>query len=180
MGTWEAAVGWCADTCARRGWRPASVSSPAVSAAARPALLPGGLCMATRGVWQLKRLVLKFCDISGSSRGAREFMETQLPAFQSANAQLEVEAVLNRGRHPNLHGFYRNGRDRVVDVKNQTAENILEAAARLRNSTGRKVVKLRHRHVTQQPSIQGTWTPHTWRRDSGAAGVPAGPPAHSP
>lgn len=27
--------------------------------------------MAVRGVWQLKKLVLYFCDHSGSSRGAR-------------------------------------------------------------------------------------------------------------
>lgn len=130
--------------------------------------------MATRGVWQLKKLVVKYCDISGSSRGARELMEAKLPAFQRANPQLEVETVLSRGRHPHLQGLYRNGRDRVVGVKNQSADEVLEHATRLRNSTGRKVLKLRHRHVTKQPSIQGTWMAHTWHESPSPSGTPAG------
>jgi len=52
-----------------------------------------------------------------------------------------------------------NKNERVVDVKNQNAEDIMTQVMRLRNSTGRKVVKLKTRHVTFNPSIQGSWTP---------------------
>jgi hypothetical protein len=51
-----------------------------------------------------------------------------------------------------------NKNERVVDVKNQNAEEIMTQVMRLRNSTGRKVVKLKTRHVTFNPSIQGTWS----------------------
>ncbi|RXH92340.1 hypothetical protein DVH24_033236 [Malus domestica] len=38
------------------------------------------------------------------------------------------------------------------------SEEVLQYANRLRNQLGRKVVKLKTRHVTKHPSVQGTWT----------------------
>ncbi|KAK2980197.1 hypothetical protein RJ640_007287 [Escallonia rubra] len=51
-----------------------------------------------------------------------------------------------------------NRNERVVCVKNMTPEDVLECATKLRNSLGRKVLKLKTRHVTKHPSVQGTWT----------------------
>lgn len=51
-----------------------------------------------------------------------------------------------------------NKNERVVSVMNMTPEEVLLCATRLRNSLGRKVVKLKTRHVTKHPSVQGTWT----------------------
>ncbi|KAK1270449.1 hypothetical protein QJS04_geneDACA014187 [Acorus gramineus] len=114
--------------------------------------------MALKGVWQLQKLVVSYCDISGSSRGIRAFMESHLPAFKEGNPQLEVLAELNRGHHPYLKAFYRNNKERVVCVRNQETEEILLQATRLRNALGNKVTKLRTRHFTHKPSVQGTWT----------------------
>ena len=46
----------------------------------------------------------------------------------------------------------------MICVKNMDPEDIHLHATRLRNALGRKVVKLRTRHVTKHPSVQGTWT----------------------
>lgn len=115
--------------------------------------------MALRGVWQLKKLVVTFCDFSGSSRGAREFIDSLLLAFKAKNPQLEVERQLERGCHPTLKGSYVNHRDRVVGIKNQSSEEILLQATRLRSCLGRKVIKLRTRVITHFPSVQGIWRP---------------------
>ncbi|CAG7903008.1 unnamed protein product [Brassica rapa] len=114
--------------------------------------------MALRGVWQLQKLVVSYCNWGGSSRGIRAFMESELPALIEKNPQLEVATELSRGQHPYLKGIYRNRNERVVCVKNMDPEQVLLNATRLRNSLGRKVVKLRTRHVTKHPSVQGTWT----------------------
>lgn len=114
--------------------------------------------MALRGVWQLQKLIVSYCDWGGSSRGIRAFMETHLPSLKESNPRLEVVTELIRGQHPHLKAFYRNKNERVVCVKNMTPEDVLLHATRLRNALGRKVVKLKTRHVTKHPSVQGTWT----------------------
>nr|GLL45831.1 54S ribosomal protein L51, mitochondrial-like [Ipomoea trifida] len=114
--------------------------------------------MALRGVWQLQKLVVSYCDWGGSSRGLRAFIESHLPAFKEVNPHLEVVTELNRGQHPFLKGLYKNKNERAVSVKNLNPEEILLQATRLRNSLGRKVVKMKTRHVTKHPSVQGTWS----------------------
>lgn len=57
--------------------------------------------------------------------------------------------------------FAANGREKVVGIKNEGSHQILVQARRLRNSSGRKVVKLRSRHWRKDSSIQGIWSPAT-------------------
>ncbi|GAB4815870.1 hypothetical protein N2152v2_002916 [Parachlorella kessleri] len=115
--------------------------------------------MSRRGVWQLKKLVLNYCDHSGSSKGAREFLEHVWPQFTKDNPHLAAEAVLRRGRHPFLEASYLTGNVRSVDLRNNTPEEILRQAVLLRSSAGRKAsLQVKQRTVTKQPSIQGQWT----------------------
>mmetsp|Transcript_9898 Transcript_9898/g.16282 ORF Transcript_9898/g.16282 Transcript_9898/m.16282 type:complete len:93 (-) Transcript_9898:225-503(-) len=65
--------------------------------------------MSKRGVWQLKRLTIFYCSRGGSSRGAREYIDTRLVDFAKSNPQLQIIAAIRNGRHPFVHGEY--GRD---------------------------------------------------------------------
>uniref|UniRef100_A0A0D6RAN4 Large ribosomal subunit protein mL43 n=2 Tax=Araucariaceae TaxID=25664 RepID=A0A0D6RAN4_ARACU len=113
--------------------------------------------MALHGVWQLKKLVVRWCDWGGSSRGIRDFIQSQLPTFKQQNPQLEVFTVMKRGKHPHLRGYYRNKEVRFADCRNLDSEDILLQAIRLRNSLGTEVRKLKNRHETKNRSVQGTW-----------------------
>jgi large subunit ribosomal protein L43 len=117
--------------------------------------------MARNGVWQLKKLTVNYCDWGGSSRGARDFLQRILPSFKVHNPQLDIAAQVKRGQHPHLTAEYANRSQRVVDMKNKEPEQILEHSLRLRGSAGRKTShRVRKRHITQQPSVQGEWTSH--------------------
>ena len=65
--------------------------------------------MAVRGIYQLRKLSTSFCDLSGSSKGVRQFLECeQLQKFMSENEQIEFEFILKRGDHPLINGLYIN------------------------------------------------------------------------
>jgi len=113
--------------------------------------------MALNGVWQLQKLVVRYCDWGGSSRGIREFIQSHLPTFSHNNPQVEVVTEMMRGKHPHLRGYYRCKTVRMVDSRNLDPKDILLQAIRLRNALGLKVTKLKTRHMIQRPSVQGTW-----------------------
>lgn len=118
--------------------------------------------MARRGVWQLQKLVLNYCEFSGSSKGVREFVDTMLPQFVKQNPQLPFESVVRRGQHPFWKAEFLSGNSRAVDLRNNDPEEVLRQAVLLRSSAGRKTtLRIKKRHQTSKPSIQGTWTPTT-------------------
>ena len=59
-----------------------------------------------RGVWQLQRLTLVHCKSGGSSRGARDFIESRLPQFAAAHPQLKLETRVRGNRHPFVQAEY--------------------------------------------------------------------------
>lgn len=113
--------------------------------------------MALNGIWQLKKLVVRYCDWGGSSRGMREFIQSHLPSFEKSNPQVEVVIEMMRGKLPHLRGYYRCPTVRMVDSRNVDPKDILLQAIRLRNALGLKVTKLKTRHVITTRSVQGTW-----------------------
>ncbi|KAG2502079.1 hypothetical protein HYH03_000572 [Edaphochlamys debaryana] len=137
--------------------------------------------MSKYGVWMLESLIVKYCDIGGSSRGMRLFLKEALPAFREQNPQLAVEEQVRRYRHPQLVGLYRNGRSKPVCVKNLSPAEIMEHVGWLRNSHGRgqEYRVVRSRHLSRSPSVQGVWSVDTFsaqlerenaRREAVAAG----------
>mmetsp|Transcript_61555 Transcript_61555/g.194823 ORF Transcript_61555/g.194823 Transcript_61555/m.194823 type:complete len:120 (-) Transcript_61555:20-379(-) len=114
--------------------------------------------MARRGILQLQKLTFRYCEFGGSSRGAREYIETMLPAFKEKYPNVEIETK-TKTDHPVVFAEYRNGKMRPVDVKNKHPEQIDFFVSYLQSSIGNKTRKpLDTRHVTNRPSIQGKWS----------------------
>jgi large subunit ribosomal protein L43 len=66
--------------------------------------------MCTRGVFQLRKLSVYFCDFGGSSAGVRKvLMSPQLKEFMTANEHIEFNFIVKRNYHPFVTGAYING-----------------------------------------------------------------------
>ena len=52
-----------------------------------------------------------------------------------------------------------NGREKVICVRNLDANQILKKAELLRDASGKKLKKMRHRVETQNSSVRGIWSP---------------------
>ncbi|CAG9864048.1 unnamed protein product [Phyllotreta striolata] len=117
-----------------------------------------------RYVGQLQRVVLKFCKNNGSSAGMREFIETELVNFAKSNPGVVVYVKPRRHKTAVIKAEYLNGDSQWLNCRNFTKEEIqkwLELLKRQQiNHDGQRIRKLWH---TDHPSIQGPWTPFTFR-----------------
>lgn len=116
--------------------------------------------MATRGVKQLTKLTLSYCEHGGSSRTIREFISSgRVIDFARENPTVEVSVKPRNGHHPFILGHYRTGRSKQISVKNEELARLYKVIEMLNNSSGRKITKITKPILTQTPSIQGVWTP---------------------
>ncbi|KAL3278814.1 hypothetical protein HHI36_016336 [Cryptolaemus montrouzieri] len=120
-----------------------------------------------RYVCQLQRVVLKFCKNNGSSRGMREFIEEELVDYARSNPGVVVYLKPRRHRGPVISAEYLNGDKQWINCRNFTKVEIFKWLNLLKtqqgDTTGLRFRKLWH---TEMPSIQGPWTPYTFRPSS--------------
>merc|ERR1711976_185864 len=119
-----------------------------------------------RYVCQLQRLNFKFCKSSASSRVVRDFIESHLLEFTHENPGVVVYLNPRRNQHPKITAEYLNGRKEVLEVENFDKETLCKWIGHFRNHSGIQIVRLKHHWHTDNPSIQGIWTPATNRDTS--------------
>lgn len=124
-----------------RAVAPVGSTEPLLLCLATGALHDSVVCsaMATRGVFQLRKLTVKYCDHSGSSKGAREFIRHRIVEFANNTPAAEVATELRPGQHPYIMGDYVTGEVKTIGIKNIAPGEIMDYALMLRNSSGRKV-----------------------------------------
>uniref|UniRef100_M4BMG1 Large ribosomal subunit protein mL43 n=1 Tax=Hyaloperonospora arabidopsidis (strain Emoy2) TaxID=559515 RepID=M4BMG1_HYAAE len=116
--------------------------------------------MATKGVWQLSKVTIRYCQHGGSSRYVRQLLSDQrFLQFVEENPQVQFETELKGARHPIVIGDYVTNERKVSDLKNQDIPFILKQLERLRNSSGRKMTPMKKPVISKRPTIQGIWQP---------------------
>lgn len=95
--------------------------------------------MSLQGVKQLKELLIRYSDYDGSSKGIRDWMRSSLVTFATKNPEFIIKTQLKRNVHPFVRGYYLNGNDKTICIKNQSPELIEGYINDLRNQIGRKV-----------------------------------------
>lgn len=114
-----------------------------------------------RYVCQLQRITIKFCKNNGSSRGVREFIENDLLDFAKNYPGIVVYVKPRRHRTPCLSAEYLNGEKHYVSCHNYTRDEVIKWINLLRTQSGNQIVRLMKLMHTDNPSIQGPWSPFT-------------------
>ncbi|EZA58534.1 hypothetical protein DMN91_009044 [Ooceraea biroi] len=117
-----------------------------------------------RYVCQLQRITLKFCKSHGTSGGMRGFIEHDLLDYAKQNPGVVVYVKPRRHRHPVIVAEYLNGGRYWMNVSNYDRDDIIKwmelARTQIHDSPALRLRKLWH---TEFPSIQGPWTPFTFK-----------------
>jgi large subunit ribosomal protein L43 len=126
--------------------------------------------MSIRGVWQLLRLNVNYCDHSGSSKHIRAFINSGLTEYAAQYPHAEVTSTVRRGRHPHVIGEFRNGNTKTVDLRNVQEEQIKFHMHYMFSEKGKKGGgSVKHgRKFTVNESVQGPWRPGMWDEAKGA------------
>ena len=127
--------------------------------------------MSIRGVWQLLRLNVNYCDHSGSSKHIRAFVNSGLTEYAAQYPHAEVTSTVRRGKHPHMTGEFLNGNTKTVDLRNMEEEQIKFHLRYMFSEKGKRgggPVK-NGRRFTVNKSVQGMWRPGMWDAANGAA-----------
>ncbi|KAI9598730.1 thioredoxin-like protein [Syncephalis fuscata] len=110
-------------------------------------------------VLQCRKLVFQYCEKSGSSRGINEYLKTHLIPFAKENPQIEILVTPRPAKHPIIRGYYLNGREKIVCVRNTEPKRIAETVQLLRDTSGMKVKVFKKPVISDTPSVRGIWSP---------------------
>ncbi|XP_076651253.1 mitochondrial ribosomal protein L43 [Halictus rubicundus] len=120
-----------------------------------------------RYVCQLQRVTLKFCKSTGSSVGIRKFLENDLINYAKENPGVVVYVKPRRHRSPAIKAEYLNGETHWISVSNYSHEDVYQWMNLLKtqyhDGSSLRLLKLWR---TDFPSIQGPWTPFTFKDPS--------------
>ena len=121
--------------------------------------------MATRGVFQLQKLTLSYCEVGGSSKVIRDFLSSgNLLDWAKERPHIQIRVKVRNGNHPNIQADYLTNVDESIHqicVKSSkvSTPDIPAVLNQLYNRSGRKITKLTKPIYTDTPSVQGVWTP---------------------
>lgn len=112
-----------------------------------------------RGVWQMTRMTLRYCLHSGSSRGVRDFMRSNLRTWAEAHPHVSVHLEQVNGKAPVVIGHYPKDVEKAINLDNKDDKSILKHFNFLSNSTGRRPTRVTSNQFREVPSFQGSWAP---------------------
>lgn len=135
--------------------------------------------MATRGVFQLQKLNIFYCEYGGSSKVIRDYLKDAnagMIKWAKEHPHVQIDVKVKNGKHPHVkadyltitkHKYKKKLNQNVVDNIHQIClksnksftPNIENIFNQLYNRSGRKIKKFTKSIYTDTPSIQGVWTP---------------------
>lgn len=112
-----------------------------------------------RFVLPLTRVHFMYCSHRADSTGLREFLSKNLKELVTSNPGIEYVVEPRWGEFPQIKGFFVNGNEKQLCVKNFSTKEIYEAFMKLRNSSGKKLQKFKQKVTSTAPAIRPLWSP---------------------
>lgn len=104
------------------------------------------------------KIILRYCNWGGSSKGARELLRSNIKEVAAKYPKVQFELVRDSG-HPVLKGQYANGKEKVICVKNYDPVKIAEKIHLLTQSSGNQLKKYTVAVESPNGSVRGIWSP---------------------
>ncbi|KAI1309094.1 39S ribosomal protein L43, mitochondrial [Halotydeus destructor] len=114
-----------------------------------------------RYICQLQRVTVKFSKSGGTSKGARDFIESDIVDFSRNNPSVVVYLKPRKKPTPVLICEYVNGTRHWMNLKNFNRDEIVSWLDYYVTRCGDQVKRYRKPNHTDWPTIQGMWTPFT-------------------
>lgn len=120
--------------------------------------------MSCRGIRQLKKLSLIYCDNQNSNQNFRNYLCSKLfQRFERETPEISFHYYIKPVTNPHLVATYQNGYVKEIDLKKLTPEEIHNKMIYAVSSFGRDDIKQMGRNVfSHRKSIQGQWTQDLW------------------
>lgn len=89
------------------------------------------------------------------------FLKYRLPEFARNNPSIEVHVSPRPHKHPVIRGYFINGREHTICVRNLEVDQVLRKAEILRDSNGETQKKVKGGRNVQSlnESTRGIWSP---------------------
>ena len=130
--------------------------------------------MSVRGTLQLSKMSIFYCPRTGTSRGVLRFLDRFFVGKKddenTTTITSEIDDVVfkrkgvfsvhqTRGRDPHLRCVYLSGKEKTIDLKNKSEEDVarLVAAAASEKGGKKKITKGGRVRRTRRESVQGAW-----------------------
>eukprot|EP00927_Polykrikos_kofoidii_P062153 TRINITY_DN56973_c0_g1_i1.p1 TRINITY_DN56973_c0_g1~~TRINITY_DN56973_c0_g1_i1.p1 ORF type:complete len:225 (-),score=27.43 TRINITY_DN56973_c0_g1_i1:101-706(-) len=116
---------------------------------------------AATGVWQLRRIIIRYSETGGSSLHTRFYLRHLLPLWKERNPQVAVTTEHSLLEHPLLKAEWESGETYEVSLRKLRPRQVEDILNLQRNSHSPNHY-LKHggpRTWTERRSIQGLWQP---------------------
>lgn len=107
------------------------------------------------------KVTLQFCNWGGSSQGMRDFLTTEKTSLAkfASNFKDTYFEVKKQAGHPQLILHYNNGKNRSVDVRNQSRSEIIKKLWENLQKSGNDPFKFNQKVMSNNESVRGIWSP---------------------
>ncbi|TFK57598.1 hypothetical protein OE88DRAFT_151897 [Heliocybe sulcata] len=108
---------------------------------------------------QCRKLVFRYCEKWPSSSRTRTYLQNHLEEMARANPHVEIVIQQQNQKEPIVRGFYLNGRDKVISLKESEVTQIQQKVQLLLDSSGAKIKPLKRRVIeSTMESARGIWS----------------------